>query len=460
MQRLVLLGLDFGSTTSHAIVATAELARSCLSGRMELVSHTVRYRSPSIFTPFVGELLDLSALSAEIDGWLAAAALAAPELRPEGSSTQLSFAGGGAIVTGLAALAQNVAGLRALVGQRISSALVATADDPQLESWLAFQGNCSVLCQQHPEQTFLNLDIGGGTTNLAVGCAGRVMKTAVAAIGARHLRCQPGSYRVSGVSQAGAAQLTRLGIDDSLGRDLRASELAAYLSSLVTELEALVMRCDPGGAAITFSGGVGELLYRASAGGGWPERTAYGDLGIDLAAAILASPLLARDVYRHRPQTLGRATACGLALHHVEVSGTTIFLPEPQQLPRADLPIVARLPYDAPVEELAAALRLGGRGHGGIAVALTGMPPSAAASTGRRILAALPAEPVSLVLLLEGNGGKTLGHYATDWGQAPYPLIVLDEVEIPEALFVTLGRLQHSVVPVSFYGYGDSRKAT
>lgn len=435
------MGLDFGSTTSHAVVASAEVARDCVSGRFELASPTVLYRSSPVFTPFIDDVLDLPALAAHIDTWLGESGI---------DPTQL--AGGGAIVTGLAAKASNAAGVRALVRERISTALLATADDPHLESWLAFHGNCHTLCREHPERVFLNLDIGGGTTNLAVGRAGVVTATDCRDIGARHLRVQPGTYHVVGVSSSGAARLASLGLGDPRGRELSPHERRAFLSSLTSELEDLVAQYDPGAAAITFSGGVGELLYRASLGEDLPTQTAYGDLGIDLAQAILASPRLTASLSEFRPQTLGRATVCGLALHHVEVSGATIFLPDPTMLPLTDLPIVASLSYEATVEDLVAAFRLGRGSRRGIGVALRGMPPSAAPRIGQRVASALASASGPIVLLLDDNGGKTLGHYATDWGQAPYPLIVLDEVAVPEALFVTLGRLTQAVVPVSFYG--------
>lgn len=444
------MGLDFGSTTSHAVVASAEVARDCVSGRLQLAAPTILYRSEPVFTPFVGEVIDLPALAAHIDTWVAESGI---------DPTQL--AGGGAIVTGLAARASNADGVRALVRARISTALLATADDPHLESWLAFQGSCHTLCTAHPGRVFLNLDIGGGTTNLAVGRAGVVTATDCRDLGARHLRVQPGTYRVVGVSPPGAARLAALGLSDPRGRELLPDERHAIMTSLAAELEELVARYDPGDAVITFSGGVGELLYRASLGMELPGQTAYGDLGIDLAQAILASPRLTASLAEFRPQTLGRATVCGLALHHVEVSGATIFLPDPTLLPLTDLPIVAALPAEASVEELASAVRLGRGSQRGIGIALHGMVPSAAPRIGQRLAAALqaaasPTPSGPIVILLDENGGKTLGHYATDWGQAPSPLIVLDEVAVPAALFVTLGRLTQSVVPVSFYG----RKAT
>ena len=57
-----------------------------------------------------------------------------------------------------------------------------------------------------------------------------------------------------------------------------------------------------------------------------------------------------------------------------------------------------------------------------------------------------------LVLLIEGNFGKTLGNYITHWGKLSLALVVIDEVAMRDAHFVNLGKLQQGLVPVSFYG--------
>src|SRR5437764_10659969 len=107
------------------------------------------------FTPLCDDRLDEQALAAHLDGWLAA-----------GGVTPAEVFGGGALLTGLTAQKDNAAALVRLIRRRLGDALIATADDPCLESWLAFMGSCAALSRAHAERYFLNLDIGGGTTNL------------------------------------------------------------------------------------------------------------------------------------------------------------------------------------------------------------------------------------------------------------------------------------------------------
>jgi hypothetical protein len=40
----------------------------------------------------------------------------------------------------------------------------------------------------------------------------------------------------------------------------------------------------------------------------------------------------------------------------------------------------------------------------------------------------------------------------TRWGQIAMPLVVVDELDLPDARWVTLGRARDGVVPVSFHG--------
>src|SRR5262249_28768785 len=143
------------------------------------------FRSELIFTPHNDGRLDVDAIERELDAWLAAGGVVPEELF-----------GGGALLTGLTAQEDNAAALVRLVRRRLGDALIATADDPCLESWLAFMGSCSALSRSLPRTPVLNLDVGGGTTNLALGVNGEVLRTGCLFVGARHVEVEPGTYRI------------------------------------------------------------------------------------------------------------------------------------------------------------------------------------------------------------------------------------------------------------------------
>jgi ethanolamine utilization protein EutA len=472
---MLLLGLDFGSTTSSALIVEARVLVNCVTGRREFGPAKTLYRSQSELTPLEDERLDETRLAALIDAWLA-----------ESGVMPQAIQAGGAIVTGLAARAQNTSAVGRLVKSRVGEALIATAGDPCLEAWLAFMGNALSLSRGEPDADFANLDIGGGTTNLAWGRGGQVHSTGCWFLGARHVQFLPGSYQIVKLSPFAERLLPALGITSASGDELSAKDLATLLEFQVAALETIAtgdaslvprellrpleqVRCDPppAEAIVTFSGGVGELIYRHAAGELLPSTTAFGDLGIDLAKRIAGSPRLSQHVRSHVPPHAGRATVAGLTIHNTELSGNTLFLPRPETLPWCDLPLLGSIAWRGHDEAAQAAeferqlrplLELAARQTSGscLAIDCRGDDHQSVKQLGERLARLLEAMnfPADrrLVLLVSANIGKTLGQYATRWGKIRCNLAVLDEIPDRQASFVTLGRLSDQSVPLSFYG--------
>jgi ethanolamine utilization protein EutA len=461
-----LVGLDFGTTTSSAVVAEARFTCDPLTGRSAIQEIGEPYRSPIVFTPFLGEHIDQGRIAALIDGWLDAA-----------GALPGAIQGGGALITGLCARRSNAAELCTLIRAKIGGAVIATAGDPCLESFLTFMGSAARLSRAHPSEPVLNLDIGGGTTNLALGLAGEVRETGSLLVGARHIEVEPGSHRIIALSEQAKALTAALGIPASPGYELCPGEVDAVIDFQVGLLEAAVrgdeapfqralgrahvevpFRLPAGMDAplLTFSGGVAELLHARKEGRPSPGTTAFGDLGIELSERILASPLLSSRL--RVPESPGRATSFGLLRHATSLSGATLHLPRPDLLPLVDLPILGRISSRSTDEQLLASLTLVRRSPQGGCLAIPFLEPgsSALARFARRLghaLRALDFPPsLPLVLLVSTNAGKALGGYVSSWGTFPLALFVLDEVPDRGAAFVHIGRLHEQLVPVSFYG--------
>lgn len=468
--RATLVGLDFGTTTSSCLVGDAEVRRGAASGRMELASLVERFRSPLVPTPIRDDRLDVAAAERLLDGWLAGA-----EVDPA------TLVGGGALLTGLTASTRDAPALVAAIRARLSGALVATADDPRLESWLAFQGACAARSRRHPDRFFVHVDVGGGTSNLALGRAGEVRATGSLFVGARHVRLRPGSRRIERVSPQAAALLSELGIDAGPGDLLAEDDVARIVAWQVDLLDAATsgraLPTDPVTAAhvqvpfaadlgadawadvaVTISGGVGELVHASVAGADLPGTAAFGDLGVDLARALVAHPRLSPQWRRWPGEAGGRATCLGLLRHTVRLSGTSLHLPRPGILPLADLPIVGGL---GPADDDAALVRLvdlAKRSPTGAGLRLTGLEPTADAvrALGGRLARALatvewPRER-ALVLLLDADCGKALGACVTRYGAVELPLLAIDALDLPDAAFAAIGVPVDGAVPVSFHG--------
>ena len=466
-KRVILLGLDFGSTTSSALLASAKIARSSTTGHMQLDDVQVVYKSEPIFTPFIEKNIDTEKVAKLIASWL----------KESGVSIKELFSGG-SMITGLAAQADNAAALTKLIVETVGESVIETADDPCLESWLAFMGSCGALSRYHADVRILNFDIGGGTTNVALGVNGDVLQTGCYFIGARHFQFVAGSYQLTAISGYGAALLAALNISKKIGDTLIKDEVNKIIYFYINVLEAILTgdtdflsspiakkhsqvaieiqpKIKP---KITFSGGVGELIYKISAGETLPTTTFYGDFGIDLALAISRSALLSADLKTCIPEHKGRATVVGLTLHSTEISGNTVYLPNPECLPLRDVPIIAKLALDSPIAQWRSAFALAEKRQGGACIQI-----SACNNTLEQVHALAthikdalhtskyaPTQP--LVILVESNIGKALGNYVSDWGQLDYNLIVIDELPTRAAHFVHIGRSHQGMIPVSFYG--------
>ena len=470
--RVILLGLDFGSTTSSALIASAKVARSSATGHMQLDDVQVIYKSEPVFTPFVKQNIDTEKVAKLITSWL-----------NESDVSIKDIFSGGSMITGLAAQADNAAALSKLILEMVGESVIATADDPCLESWLAFKGSCGALSRYHADTPIINFDIGGGTTNvalgnIALGVNGDALQTGCYFIGARHFQFVAGGYQLTALSSYGAALLKSLNIKKQIGAFLNAAEVASIMGFYVSALKAIALGDKPffnspiaqkhmqvaieikpkTKANIAFSGGVGELLYKISAGETLPTTTFYGDFGIDFALAISRSALLSADLKTCIPEHKGRATVVGLTLHSTAISGNTIYLPKPDCLPLRDLPIIAKLAADAPMEQWQNAFTLTAKRPAGACIQITACNKTLeqvrtlAIQIKHALQASKYAPSQPIVILLEANIGKALGNYISNWGQLDYNLIVIDEVALRDAHFVHIGRIQQGMIPVSFYG--------
>lgn len=470
-ETVLLLGLDIGSTTSSMLIANARLERGARGTVLRCRTEDVLYRPAPDFTPFHDEGLDEQAFGTLLDRWLDASGVVVDEVFT-----------GGVLVTGLAAQAGNLDRVERLVTERLGEQLVANAGDPALESWLAFMGSCALLSRATPSAEVINLDIGGGTTNPASGIDGQVRSTGCSAIGARHWQFEPGTYRLRAVSSVGQRLMDSVNLTQSVGDELTFAEVTRVVQCLVQALESLVTQGRlPAGLhwleeipftspraesrIVTFSGGVGELIYAYAKDEPWPETTCFGDLGVELAKAIVDSKVLSADIHSHMPEQLGRATVTGLALNSSEISGASLYLPDESCLPLRNLPVIGQLQAWMSNTELATLLSLARGCQSGVCYQLVfdGDDNNPAGDVVRRFGLRL-AEAIRLadldpllpmVFLLQANAGKVLGNYASDWGQSPLNLVVIDEVPVRDARFVNIGRSRAGVVPVTFYGLNN-----
>src|SRR5262245_23143875 len=340
--RLTSVGVDIGSSTSHLLFSRLELERQ--DTRYVTVSRTLLHQSDILFTPYVdGTTIDGMALGQFIHEQYEAAGL-----RREDVDT------GALILTGVALLRQNARAIADLFAAEAGRFVAVSAGD-NLEATMAAHGSGAVQRSAEADGTILNVDIGGGTTKLAVCQAGRVREQAAIDVGARLVVVdeQGAITRLGGGGQQiGRAVDLELALDGHVRADgLRA--MAAYMADQVLraiptegggEPATDLLRTPPLGYrgrldGIAFSGGVAEFVYGR-------QPMGFGDLGDQLAAAIRERvgrsgiPLL-------EPAAGIRATVIGASQYTIQVSGSTIFVSPLEVLPLRNVPVLApELPLD------------------------------------------------------------------------------------------------------------------
>ena len=174
---LVCVGIDIGSSGTQVIfsrdLAAPAWPRTSPAATCVVKRETL-YQSPVALTPYQSETrIDEGALGAIIDE-----AYYAAGLHPDKIDT------GAVILTGEALRRENAKAIADLLSDQGGEFVCATAGH-HMESMLAAYGSGAARASHDSGKRVLNVDIGGGTTKLAVLEGGKVVGTAAMHIGGR-----------------------------------------------------------------------------------------------------------------------------------------------------------------------------------------------------------------------------------------------------------------------------------
>jgi ethanolamine utilization protein EutA len=339
---LTTVGIDIGTATSQILFSRLVLRRLGreLSSRFVVSERKTLYLSPVHFTPYTADRarIDDGALARLVD-----------TAYSESGISPMAVDTGAIILTGEAIRRDNARAIAELFAAQRGSFVCATAGH-NFEALLAAHGSGAVALSAERGCRVLNVDIGGGTTKLAVCERGKVLGTAALHIGGRLLATEdsgvitllePGGQtlaRSAGFGWQPGDRVTAMQIDALA--DYMASAVVSLITSETpgSDCEQLWLTAPLNGAksydGVVFSGGVGAFVYGQ-------EVRSFGDLGAPLGQALRARfeshafpwPLMpARECIR--------ATVMGAAQHTVQVSGNTIFRSSADVLPRKNLQVL------------------------------------------------------------------------------------------------------------------------
>lgn len=335
------IGIDVGTTTFHYVINRIHLERQPSRGgfsRFKLAGYAPVYQSPIFLTPYgdMEDVLDRPRIVRHLTSDLEAARFLASDM-----------ATGSVIVTGQAAKRRNaealIASLAALFPQMVS-----TIAGSRLESLLAARGARVDQYSRNRLQRVINIDIGGGTTNVALFQNGKPLGLASLWLGGRMMRLD-GRGRIRHMTPAAESIAARAGLKLSEGvQDYEALERFAQsagrcLFDFIAGKEVPRQLVDfddlprDGGDidAFCFTGGVAELMRGTrNSASDWLQ---FEDVGVLLAKQFVIGSsgleLFEPDISRIR------ATAIGVGVHHLQVAGSTIYLSNPAVLPLVNIPV-------------------------------------------------------------------------------------------------------------------------
>jgi ethanolamine utilization protein EutA len=481
---LVSVGIDIGSSGTQVIFSRIKLRRmgEDLSSRYFVVSRETLFHSPVALTPYQSETrIDEAALGAIIDQ-----AYQAAGLHPDDIDT------GAVILTGEALRRENAQAISGVLAEQGGEFVCATAGH-HMESMLAAYGSGAARVSHDAGKRVLNIDIGGGTTKLAVLEDGKVKATAAVHIGGR-LQVVDAAQQIVRLDPAGRYLAKQAGFSWSLGDH---APIAAREQVAEWMADALIAAVTGGGVAfsategnatlstrpmphaiehlyltdplpdfgpiegVMFSGGVAEYVYQR-------ETRDFSDMGRLLGSALrrkidagaLPWPLLPAG-------ECIRATALGASEYSVQLSGNTTYISSPGQLlPRRNLQVL-QPSYDCgadiDAEQLAQAIRghfkafdlTEGESEVALAFRWSGAPSyqriAAFAAGIVKAMANTISNGQPLYLILDGDLAHTLGALLREEMGIASEILVIDGIVLWDFDYIDLGRIRmpSQTVPVT-----------
>ncbi len=337
------VGIDIGTSTTQLIfsrLTIENLASSYTVPRISIVNKEVIYRSNIYFTPLRSQLeIDVEAVRKLIQ----------EEYKNAGMTPDM-LQTGAVIITGETARKQNANQVLEMLSDMAGDFVVATAG-PDLESVLSGKGAGADKISDEERICVANVDIGGGTSNIAAFYKGQVVGTSCLDIGGRLIKVKDGkiTYIFPKIAKLAADMGLTIREGDPANPDLlrkicdrMADELAMALGLKEAEAAHAGLYTNDGKPlkrerpidAVTFSGGVADCVYHPEG----KDLFAYGDVGVLLGKAIIDNPSFKNIRWFTAAETI-RATVVGAGTHTTSVSGSTISYAK-DKLPIKNIPVL------------------------------------------------------------------------------------------------------------------------
>ena len=458
---LISVGVDIGSSTSHMVFSRLRMEQR--DGQYLAVEREVIYDSDIFLTPYKNQkTIDSEKLGEFISGQYASAQIRSDEVDT-----------GAIILTGLAVRKQNARAIGELFALETGKFVSVSAGD-QMEATMAALGSGALVNSREIGVNVMNVDIGGGTTKIAICANGKIVGLTAVDIGARLIVFDKNEV-ITKVEEMGRFFVREAGLNLSPGKVIKTADCEKIAECMAIRLEEIIALRAPSSKdeflyrmkpidwrgeidALTFSGGVSEFIYDY-------EERSFGDLG----------PFLARAIYRRVEQTGYRimppvenirATVVGASQYTIQLTGTTIIVTDETLLPLRNIPVIKptfnldqseiiqkdiseavidglhRLEQTDGKQPVAICFDwLGSASYKRIENFLSGVVTGLA----KHLKNSQP-----LILVCEGDIGKTLGTHAEEEMSLKVPIISVDGITLQEFDYIDIGNVMiaSGAVPV------------
>lgn len=342
VNEILSVGIDIGTSTTQTVFSKIKMQNTAgyfAVPKISIIEKETVYKGEIHRTPMIdSKTIDSDKVKE----------LVQKDFELSGYTTK-DTATGAVIITGESSRKENASAVLDRLSNFAGEFVVSTAG-PDLESIIAGKGSGAFEYSLENYTTAINMDIGGGTTNIVLFDKGEVVTKGCLDIGGRQITFDE-SGNIAYVSESAEKIAKNLGISIAVGKpsdnskiDRVCQKMAELLFDEISDnkselLDSIVTKgsglydADIKPEAIFFSGGVADCVYNEKG-----DDFLYGDIGVLLGRAIRGSKLMTDYQVSEGVETI-RATVVGAGSYTTSVSGSTIFYNK-EILPIKNVPVL------------------------------------------------------------------------------------------------------------------------
>ncbi|MCE7743081.1 MAG: hypothetical protein GOP50_11585 [Candidatus Heimdallarchaeota archaeon] len=456
-------GIDVGTTTSHLIFSKLKLEKIFTQRgiKFEVTEREILYRSRIILTPLIDGLnIDYLKLVEFIKNEYQQANVSIDDIDT-----------GAVIITGESAKKENAEELVKSLAHKAGK-FVCAAAGPNFESVIAAMGSGAALYSKDSKKTVINIDIGGGTSNIGIAKDGEIIDAACVNVGGRLLAFDD-ENKITRIEAPIRNLEDKIGVTFDYGMVISEDQKKAMAKILAdslfevlnknikTKIAQNLLMTNP----IEFDGVIDEMIFSGGVAEYIYDKTDadFGDLGKYLGEEI-RKIVDKQGIVLHEPQELIRATVIGAGQYTLQVSGVTTHISDSELLPIHNIPVLEPKlnTKDITIENVRKAILKSFNlfdvveGEQSVALSFKGAIGGSYAGLttfAKGVVSAVPKtieREMPLIMIFDRDIGNSVGNVMKRETDAKENIISVDEINVQEGDFIDIDKPKAGgqVVPV------------